>query len=121
MIEGHIYPSVCIASWMSHVNEFVAGTRVTVLILPRDAFGNNISSSSDEPNAFNFLVSANNETGSVAALLNVTNTGWNNFGYISIEFTLATAGSLLLHVEGENQTLNGSPLPFKVNPGDHEL
>ena len=28
------------------------------------------------------------------------------------------AGSLLLHVEGENQTLNGSPLPFKVNPGD---
>lgn len=118
MIEGHLYPSVCVASWMSPINEFVAGTRVTVLILPRDAFGNNISSSSDDPNSSNFIVSASNATGSVANLLNITNMGWNKFGYISIELNVATAGSLLLHVEGENQALNGSPLPFKVNPGD---
>lgn len=117
VLAGHIYPSVCVASWMSSINEFVAGTRVTVLILPRDAFGNNISSSSDDPKSSNFIVSAFNATGSVANLLNITNMGWNKFGYISIELNVATAGSLLLHVEGENQTLNGSPLPFKVNPG----
>ena len=103
---------------MSPINEFVAGTRVTVLILPRDAFGNNISSSSVMPNSSNYTVSASNATGSVANLLNITNMGWDKLGYISIEFTVATAGSLLLHIEGENQTLNGSPLPFKVNPGD---
>ncbi|KAJ9699630.1 hypothetical protein PVL29_005479 [Vitis rotundifolia] len=117
VLAGHIYPSVCVASWMSPINEFVAGTRVTVLILPRDAFGNNISSSSDDPNSSTFIVSASNATGSVANLLNITNMGWNKFRYISIELNVATAGSLLLHVEGENQTLNGSPLPFKVNPG----
>lgn len=118
MFEGHLYPSVCVVSWMSPANEFVAGTRVTVLILPRDAFGNNISSSSDTLNSSNYIVSASNATGSVANLLNITNMGWDRLGYISIEFIVATAGSLLLHVEGENQTLSGSPLPFKVTPGD---
>ncbi|CAL5377178.1 unnamed protein product [Camellia sinensis] len=39
----------------------------------------------------------------------------NIVGYLSFEFTAASAGTLLLHVEDKNQSLNGSPLPFKVN------
>lgn len=44
--------------------------------------------------------------------------GWNGFGYVGIEFIASTTGNLLLHIEGENQTLNGCPLPFKVKPGN---
>ncbi|KAF8392567.1 hypothetical protein HHK36_022912 [Tetracentron sinense] len=117
VLAGRMYPSVCVALWMDIVNEFVAGTKVTVLILPKDAFGNNISSTSEEPNSYEFIVSAFYGNGSIASILNVTYMGWNEFGYVGIEFIASGAGNLLLYVEGENQTLNGSPLPFKVKPG----
>lgn len=113
-----MYPSVSVASWMGLVNEFEAGTRAQVLILPKDAFGNNISSTKKEPDSYNFSLSALYENGSIASSPNCSYTGWNEFGYIIIEFIAVQAGKFLLHVEGGNQTLNGSPLPFKVNPGD---
>ncbi|XP_077238223.1 gamete expressed 2 [Tasmannia lanceolata] len=118
---GPLYPSVCIASWMNLVNEFVAGTRANVLILPKDAFGNNISSMSEGPHSNKFTVSAFYENGSSASVLDVTYMGRNEFGYIGIGFVSATAGSLSLHVEGENKTLNGSPLLFKVKPGPLDI
>ncbi|XP_059632750.1 protein GAMETE EXPRESSED 2 [Cornus florida] len=114
---GRMYPSACIVAWMGLTNEYVAGTNATVLILPKDAFGNNVSSTSEGPRSYNFSVSASNANGSTATVLNVTYKGWSEFGFLSIEFVVATAGSLLLHVKENNQTLNGSPLPFKVNPG----
>ncbi|XXG51751.1 hypothetical protein AAC387_Pa03g0252 [Persea americana] len=113
---GRMHPSVCVASWMNLVNEFVAGTAVNILVMPKDAFGNNISSTSEGLESHNFTVSASYENGTIVSL-NVTYKGWNEFGYIGFEFVAATAGSLSLHVGGENQTLNGSPLPFKVKPG----
>ncbi|GMY27774.1 protein GAMETE EXPRESSED 2 isoform X1 [Fagus crenata] len=118
---GQMYPSVCVASWMNLVNEFEAGTKALVLILPKDAFGNNISSTSEEPNSDNFTVSTLYANGSVASVPNITFMGWNEFGYIIIEFIAVQAGELLLRVEGDNETLNGSPLPFKVNPGPLEI
>ncbi|KAK4854944.1 hypothetical protein QYF36_002662 [Acer negundo] len=114
---GRIHPSVCAVSWMDLMNEFEAGEKATILILPKDAFGNNISSTNEETSAFNFVVSASYENGSIASVPNITYTGWNAVGFIVIEFVVTTAGNLLLHVEGENQTLNGSPLPLEVNPG----
>ncbi|GLU08406.1 hypothetical protein SLE2022_253210 [Rubroshorea leprosula] len=114
---GPVYPSVSVASWMGLVNEFEAGTRAQVLILPKDAFGNNISSTKNEPESYNFSLSALYENGSIASSPNGSYMGWNEFGYIIIEFIAVKAGNFLLHVEGGNQTLNGSPLPFKVNPG----
>ncbi|XP_062175751.1 protein GAMETE EXPRESSED 2-like isoform X3 [Alnus glutinosa] len=118
---GQMYPSVCVASWMNLMNEFDAGTKAAVLILPRDAFGNNISSTTEEPNVHNFTVSAFYANGSIAVVPNITFMGWNEFGYIIIEFITVQAGDLSLHVEGDNETLNGSPLPFKVNPGPLEI
>ncbi|PIA61321.1 hypothetical protein AQUCO_00300691v1 [Aquilegia coerulea] len=116
-----MHPSVSVASWRDLVNEFVAGEKATVLILPRDAFGNNISTTSEEPNTYNFLVSAYTENGSVVNVLNNTYMGWTGYGYVGIEFIAATSGNLSLQIEAENQTLNGSPLPFKVKPGSLDI
>ncbi|MCL7043189.1 hypothetical protein MKW94_012348 [Papaver nudicaule] len=118
---GRMHPSVSVASWRGLVNEFVAGTKASVLILPKDAFGNNISSTTEEPNSYRFIVSAFYDNGTFLSFLNVTYLGWNGFGYVSIEFIASTTGNLLLHIEGENQTLNGCPLPFKVKPGSVDI
>lgn len=101
------------------MNEFEAGTRAKLGILPKDAFGNNVTSTSEDLNFHNFTLSAlypNN--GSIASLLNITQIGWNGLGYISIDFIAVKAGNFFLLVQGRNQTLTGNPLAFKVNPGD---
>lgn len=99
------------------MNEFAAGTKATVVIPPEDAFGNNVSLASQVQSTFNFTVSATYVNGSVATVLNVTDIGWHENGHLRIEFIVASAGDLLLFVKEKNQSLNGSPLPFKVNPG----
>lgn len=101
------------------MNEFEAGTKARLGILPKDAFGNNVTSTSEDLNFHNFTLSAlypNN--GSIASLLNITQIGWNGLGYISIDFVAVKAGNFFLLVQGRNQTLTGNPLAFKVNPGD---
>lgn len=100
------------------MNEFDAGIKATVLILPKDAFGNNISSFSEELNLHNFTGSSLYVNGSIASVPNITFMGWNELGYILIEFIVVQAGDLSLRVVCDNETLNGSPLPFNVNPGD---
>ncbi|XP_022760596.1 protein GAMETE EXPRESSED 2 [Durio zibethinus] len=114
---GPMYPSASVASWFGFLNEFEAGSKAPLLILPKDAFGNNITSTDKELNSYNILVTALHENGSIASLPNITYMGWNEFGYIIVEFIAVKAGNFLLHIEGGNQILNGSPLPFKVNPG----
>ncbi|KAE9455197.1 hypothetical protein C3L33_12904, partial [Rhododendron williamsianum] len=101
---------------MGQMNEFAAGTKATVVIPPEDAFGNNVSLASQVQSTFNFTVSATYVNGSVATVLNVTDIGWHENGHLRIEFIVASAGDLLLFVKEKNQSLNGSPLPFKVNP-----
>lgn len=115
---GKMYPAAGILSWRDGVDEFIAGTRAEVLILPKDAFGNNVSSITEGSKHYNFTLSASTSNGIPANILNTTFKGWNQLEFLCIEFITATAGSLLLHVEIENQTLHGSPLPFMVNPGD---
>ncbi|MQM01072.1 hypothetical protein Taro_033821, partial [Colocasia esculenta] len=114
---GKLYPSACMVSWMSPTTEFIAGTKANILILPKDAFGNNISSTTVEVDPSMFMLTASYEDGSVANLLNSTYMGWNELGYLEIEFVPITSGSLLLHLTSGNQTLNGSPLSFTVQPG----
>ncbi|KAK5840705.1 hypothetical protein PVK06_009608 [Gossypium arboreum] len=115
--SGPIYPSASVASWLGFLNEFEAGSKAPVLILPKDAFGNNVTSIDEELSSYNISVTALHENGSIACLLNITSTAWNEFGYIIVEFIAVKAGKFLLNIQGANQTLNGSPLPFKVNPG----
>ncbi|KAH8502369.1 hypothetical protein H0E87_013897 [Populus deltoides] len=114
---GKIYASACIASWRDLENEFEAGAKATVLIVPRDAFGNNVTSTGQELRPFNFTVSELYENGSIVNVPDITHIGWNEFGQIILEFIATKSGNLLLHVEGGNQTLNGCPLMYKVNPG----
>ncbi|XP_039024925.1 protein GAMETE EXPRESSED 2-like [Hibiscus syriacus] len=114
---GPVYPSVSVASWLAFWDEFEAGSTVPILILLKDAFGNNITSTDKEPSSYNISVTALHENGSVSSLLNITSMAWNEFGYIIMEFMVVIAGNFLLNIQGANQTLNGSPLPFKVNPG----
>ncbi|KAL0348648.1 UNVERIFIED_CONTAM: protein GAMETE EXPRESSED 2 [Sesamum angustifolium] len=109
---GRMYPPAGILS-----DEFIAGTEAEVLILPKDAFGNNVSSASEGPIPYNFTLFASTLNGLSANIRNITQKGWNHQGSLCIGFVAATAGRLLLHVQVENQTLDGPPLPFKVNPG----
>lgn len=115
VFPGPLFPSVSVASWMGLAHEFVAGAKATLLILPKDAFGNNVSSTSREPDYHNFTVFASYLNSSIASVPNITYMGWNEFGYVSIEFIVRKSGSLLLNVAGGNKTLNGSPLTFNVN------
>nr|XP_027120821.1 protein GAMETE EXPRESSED 2-like [Coffea arabica] len=114
---GKMYLAAGIVLWMDGANEFVAGTKATILILPKDAFGNNVSSISKGSESYSFWLSATSLDGSAADVLNITDKGWNQLGYLSIEFVVASSGNLLLHVREKNQTLTGSPLPFKVKTG----
>lgn len=115
---GKMYPAAGVLSWRDGVDKFVAGTRAEVLILPKDAFGNNVSSITEGSRRYNFSLSALTSNGVPADILNTSFKGWNQQEFLCIEFVTATAGRLLLHVEIENQTLHESPLPFTVNPGD---
>lgn len=112
-----MYPSMSVASWRDLVSEFYAGEKATVLILPRDAFGNNISTTSEEASSYKFLVSVASGNGSTVSVANLTYMGWTGYGYVGIEFVATTSGNLSLRIEGGNQTLHGSPLLFKVKPG----
>ncbi|KAL8517477.1 hypothetical protein ACS0TY_015650 [Phlomoides rotata] len=114
---GQMYPSAGILSWKDGINEFIASMRAQVSILPKDAFGNNVSSSSEGSKLYNFSLFASTSNGFPASVLNVSQKEWNQQGYLIFDFIAATAGNLLLHVEIENQTLHGSPLPFIVYPG----
>ncbi|KAJ6808757.1 protein GAMETE EXPRESSED 2-like [Iris pallida] len=118
--SGHIYPSACETSWMDLVDEFAAGSTVKLLVLLKDAFGNNISSV-DGPSKDYFMVFSSFENGSAPNMLDFRNNGWNEVGCVVIEFVPITCGNLLLHVYGANQTLNGSPLPFLVKPGSFNI
>ncbi|KAK4737674.1 hypothetical protein R3W88_001371 [Solanum pinnatisectum] len=116
---GNMYPSASVVSWKNGVSEFAAGMLASLVILPKDAFGNNISSASDQGlNSYNFTFSVSTFNGSVATILDFTNKGWDISGYLVAEFIVATAGTLLLNIQGDSQTLSGSPLIFIVNPGD---
>lgn len=99
------------------MNVFEAGENVTVLILPKDAFGNNITMTIQDLSTINFTVSVCYANGSTATGPDTFQMGLNDVGFISIQFVMVTSGNLLLHVTGENQTLNGSPLSFEVKPG----
>ncbi|KAL4273788.1 hypothetical protein GQ457_13G023460 [Hibiscus cannabinus] len=114
---GPMNPSASVASWLGFWDEFEAGSRAPVLVRPKDAFGNNVTSTDVEPSSYNFSATTLHENGSVASLLNITSMAWNEFGYIIMEFVSVIAGNFLLNIQGANKTLNGSPLPFKVNPG----
>ncbi|KAK7329466.1 hypothetical protein VNO77_23635 [Canavalia gladiata] len=114
---GNMYPSMCVASWKGVKHEFEAGSKATIMVLIRDAFGNSISKTTEVSYLPDFKLSVLHENGSVANVPDISNMGWNEFDYIVIEFGVTKAGNFSLSIEGGNQTLNGSPLPLKVNPG----
>ncbi|CAJ1963363.1 unnamed protein product [Sphenostylis stenocarpa] len=114
--EGNMYPSVCVASWKGVRHEYVAGSKATIMVLLKDAFGNGISKTTEVSYLPDFKLSVLHENGSVASAPDIFNIGWTEFDYIVIEFVVTKAGKFSLSLEGGNQTLNGSPLPLKVNP-----
>ncbi|KAL1548471.1 protein GAMETE EXPRESSED 2 [Salvia divinorum] len=118
---GKMYPAAGILSWGDGADEFVAGLRAQVFILPRDAFGNKVTSTSEGSGLYTFSLSATTLDGIPATLLDTSFKGWNQQQQLCLEFIAVTAGSLLLHVEIENQTLHGSPLPFTVHPGKLDI
>ncbi|KAL2341782.1 hypothetical protein Fmac_009722 [Flemingia macrophylla] len=114
---GNMYPSVCVASWKGVKHEYEAGSKATIMVLLKDAFGNHISKTTQVSYLPDFKLFVLHENGSVASVPDISNMGWNVFDYVVIEFVVTKAGTFSLSLEGGNQTLNGSPLPLTVNPG----
>nr|XP_043630504.1 protein GAMETE EXPRESSED 2 [Erigeron canadensis] len=113
---GVVYELGSIVSWMGEINNFVAGNKATILIYPKDAFGNNVTSINGV-NLYSFMVSASNLNGTTKVnVLHLRYKGWDPLGYFSIEFELLTSGHLLVDVKNENVSLNGAPLPLTVHP-----
>ncbi|KAL3648666.1 hypothetical protein CASFOL_005069 [Castilleja foliolosa] len=119
--SGRMYPAAGILSWADGINEFMAGTMAEILILPKDAFGNNVSSANEGLLIHNFTLLVSTSDVSLPILINITEKRWDQKGYLSIKFITTTAGDLLLHVEVENQTLHQSPFPFLVIPGNLDV
>ncbi|KAJ0960858.1 hypothetical protein J5N97_001263 [Dioscorea zingiberensis] len=118
--EGNLYPSTCVAHLRNFGNEFVAGTKAHVLILPKDAFGNNISLRADPPSKDYFMsISTLQKMGLFHILQDIQYNGRNELGYIVVEFTPTTAGRLLLFVYGAtNLSVPVGDLSFQeVEPG----
>ncbi|MED6140343.1 hypothetical protein PIB30_092281, partial [Stylosanthes scabra] len=118
---GNMYPSMCVVSWKGMKHEFEAGAKATIMVLLKDAFGNSISNDNKTSQVSylpDFKLSVLHENnGSIASVPDISNIGWNEFDYIIIEFVVTKSGRFSLFIEGGNQTLNGSPLPLKVNSG----
>ncbi|KAF3794261.1 GAMETE EXPRESSED 2 protein [Nymphaea thermarum] len=114
---GPIYPSTCMVKWKDLENEFMAGSKAKISIHPSDAFGNDIPLKNILGQPQNYMLSVFSRDGHVVDVLNVTSLVEEETSQVVVEFIISTAGTLLLHVEAENQFLRGSPLPFLVNPG----
>ncbi|XP_071730857.1 protein GAMETE EXPRESSED 2 [Rutidosis leptorrhynchoides] len=114
---GPMYEPGGIVSWMGDVDNVIAGEKSTIFILPKDAFGNTITSKKTEPKDYKYYVaSARDVNGTVVTIQDEKYNGWNKFGYISFELTVNTAGHILVHVTYERAPLNGSPLLLTVHP-----
>ncbi|XP_012857050.1 PREDICTED: protein GAMETE EXPRESSED 2-like [Erythranthe guttata] len=117
-----MYPAAGILSWRDGINEFIAGTKAELLILPKDAYGNNVSSDTEQSLLHNFTLSASTSNRIPPSVVDITDKRWNNQqGYLIIEFITSKSGNLVLHVQVENQTLHDSPLPFVVFPGELDV
>ncbi|GJY30420.1 protein gamete expressed 2 isoform X1 [Tanacetum coccineum] len=115
---GEIYELGGIVSWMGPMDNFIAGMTATVLILPKDAFSNNVTSESEgQKDFYDFEFSANFDDGSYVDPGKANYKGWNKFGYLAYEFVIVTSGTHLLHVKHKNKSLIGSPLRLEVRPG----
>ncbi|XP_012828126.1 PREDICTED: LOW QUALITY PROTEIN: protein GAMETE EXPRESSED 2 [Erythranthe guttata] len=120
--SGKMYPAAGILSWRDGINEFIAGTKAELLILPKDAYGNNVSSDTEQSLLHNFTLSASTSNRIPPSVVDITDKRWNNQqGYLIIEFITSKSGNLVLHVQVENQTLHDSPLPFVVFPGELDV
>ncbi|XP_076914940.1 protein GAMETE EXPRESSED 2-like [Bidens hawaiensis] len=114
---GPIYEPGGVVSWIGQMHDFVAGTKATVFILPKDAFGNNVTRMTEGQIIYHFDVYATSLNGSKAKLVDISYKGWDEFGgYICIEFVAVTAGHLLVHIKDKNSSLIGSPLSLTVHP-----
>ncbi|CAN6449712.1 unnamed protein product [Victoria cruziana] len=118
---GPIHPSACLVRWKDLENEFVAGSKAKVSIRPSDAFGNDIPLMNILAQPQNYKLLVFSRDGHAIDMLNVTSLVEEETSQVVIEFIVTTAGTLLLHVEAENQSLHGSPLPFLVNPGSLDI
>ncbi|XP_031479988.1 protein GAMETE EXPRESSED 2 [Nymphaea colorata] len=118
---GPIYPSACMVKWKDLENEFVAGSKAKISIRPSDAFGNDIPLMNILGQPQNYMLSVFSRDGHVVDVLNVTSLVEEETSQVVVEFIISTAGTLFLHVEVENQSLRGSPLPFLVNPGPLDI
>ncbi|KAG8655490.1 hypothetical protein MANES_04G040225v8 [Manihot esculenta] len=135
-------------SWLNDNNTFQAGDTAAIKIIVLGEFDSKGNASLDK-NAFNPTLTVNGKKGNSSFVSGVfldtagdTSTWRITFAPIRVgvfnvfinddpfkvfdsslhyEALPEKAGDLLLHVKGGKQTLNGSPLPLKVNPGPLDI
>ncbi|KAL5201804.1 hypothetical protein ABZP36_036158 [Zizania latifolia] len=118
---GDVHPSASLVSWM-YYGVYVAGSKASVKIIPRDAFGNDVARGTDMPgNGSYFRVSASYGNGSTVEFMDFQDNGWTQDGYISIEFVPIVAGDFMVQVYGGDRTLRNSPLLLTVHSGPLDI
>ncbi|PNT64619.1 hypothetical protein BRADI_4g30665v3 [Brachypodium distachyon] len=114
-----VHPSASLVSWM-YYSGCVAGSKAFLSVIPRDAFGNNVTRGTDMPGAAGeyFRVEGSYGNGTAGEFLDFHYNGWTEDGSLSLEFVPTVAGDFLVRVYGgDNRALRGSPLLLTVKPG----
>lgn len=112
-----VHPSASLASW-TYSGACVAGSKASVSVALRDAFGNGVARGADMPGGNgNLKVSVSRSNGAIVEFKDFRYNGWAEDGRISLEFVPVVAGAFLVRVQSDDNTLRGSPLLLTVNPG----
>ncbi|KAF2916259.1 protein GAMETE EXPRESSED 2 [Oryza sativa Japonica Group] len=116
-----VHPSASLASW-TYSGACVAGSKASVSVALRDAFGNGVARGADMPGGNgNLKVSVSRSNGAIVEFKDFRYNGWAEDGRISLEFVPVVAGAFLVRVQSDDNTLRGSPLLLTVNPGPVDI
>lgn len=108
--------SQCIGYWENGFGLYGVADNISLYVILRDAFENNITASLNANAFVDFTVRTkvvNGETYST----NVNLSAQADSGYEVISFNNRRAGDYLLYVTVNSSSIEGSPFPYTIEPG----
>ncbi|MCO5568437.1 hypothetical protein L7F22_022136 [Adiantum nelumboides] len=116
VVPGPISVAQCIGYWGNGSGVYSAGDTMSLYVLLKDAYGNNITASKYTSSFAYFTVRTKTLAGALQSM-NVTLTAQNDSGYEAVIFNNKRAGNYLLYVTMNSSSIDGSPFPYTVQPG----
>ncbi|MCO5563560.1 hypothetical protein L7F22_017205 [Adiantum nelumboides] len=116
VVPGPISVAQCIGYWGNGSGVYIAGDTMSLYVLLKDAYGNNITASKYTSSFAHFTVQTKTLAGTLQSI-NITLTAQNDSGYEVVIFNNKRAGNYLLYVTMNSSSIDGSPFPYTVQPG----